>query len=302
MRSGPTSACSSWARTSARWAARWASRRGSSTSSGRSESGSLLRASDAVPDQGRGSGRARADPARAGEDPPRGRGRHGCCHRPARSRGSRGGRGRGAGGNLGRGRRPADAAAARRGDDSRVRAEDDSLRHGARSGDKRRLRSRARSRRAARRLRLARCADRAGRGEVRAAPVRARARAVGGSARCGRARRGPANGRARLDMAVEVKLPRLGQGMEAGTIVRWLKSEGENVVKGDPLYELDTDKVTQEVEAEADGVLLKIVVSDGEVDVGKTIAVIGEAGEEIAEAYGEGDDEQTGAAESDDAD
>ena len=52
-------------------------------------------------------------------------------------------------------------------------------------------------------------------------------------------------------MADEVKLPRLGQGMEAGTIVRWLKGEGDAVEKGEPLYELDTDKVTQEVEAEA---------------------------------------------------
>jgi pyruvate dehydrogenase E2 component (dihydrolipoamide acetyltransferase) len=83
-------------------------------------------------------------------------------------------------------------------------------------------------------------------------------------------------------MAVEVKLPRLGQGMEAGTIVRWLKSEGEQVAKGEPLYELDTDKVTQEVEAEADGVLLKIVVPDGEVDVGTTVAVIGAEGEEVS--------------------
>jgi pyruvate dehydrogenase E2 component (dihydrolipoamide acetyltransferase) len=89
--------------------------------------------------------------------------------------------------------------------------------------------------------------------------------------------------------------------MEAGTIVRWLKSEGDNVEKGEPLYELDTDKVTQEVEAEAGGVLLKIGVREGEVEVGKTIAVIGEAGEDVTEAFGDGDDEQTGAAESDDA-
>ena len=82
-------------------------------------------------------------------------------------------------------------------------------------------------------------------------------------------------------MAVEVKLPRLGQGMEAGTIVRWLKSEGDTVAKGDPLYELDTDKVTQEVEADAGGVLLTIVVSGGEVEVGTTVAVIGVAGEEV---------------------
>jgi pyruvate dehydrogenase E2 component (dihydrolipoamide acetyltransferase) len=84
-------------------------------------------------------------------------------------------------------------------------------------------------------------------------------------------------------MATEIKLPRLGQGMESGTIVKWLKSEGDKVEKGEPLYELDTDKVTQEVEADASGVLLKISVQDGEVEVGRTIAVIGEAGEAVEE-------------------
>jgi len=83
-------------------------------------------------------------------------------------------------------------------------------------------------------------------------------------------------------VATEVKLPRLGQGMESGTIVRWLKSEGEQVAKGEPLYELDTDKVTQEVEAEADGVLLKIAVPQGEVEVGRTIGFIGKEGEAVA--------------------
>jgi pyruvate dehydrogenase E2 component (dihydrolipoamide acetyltransferase) len=83
-------------------------------------------------------------------------------------------------------------------------------------------------------------------------------------------------------MANEVKLPRLGQGMESGTIVKWLKSEGDQVEKGEPLYELDTDKVTQEVEAEASGVLLKIAVAEGEADVGTTIAVIGEQGEDVS--------------------
>jgi pyruvate dehydrogenase E2 component (dihydrolipoamide acetyltransferase) len=79
----------------------------------------------------------------------------------------------------------------------------------------------------------------------------------------------------------EVILPRLGQGMETGTIVRWLKSEGDAVEKGDPLFELDTDKVTQEVEAEASGVLLKIAVAEGEVPVGRTVAFIGNEGEDI---------------------
>src|SRR5436853_2262069 len=70
--------------------------------------------------------------------------------------------------------------------------------------------------------------------------------------------------------------------MEAGTIVKWLKSEGDAVQKGEALYELDTDKVTQEVEAEASGVLLKIAISEGEVEVGKTIGFIGDKGEAVA--------------------
>src|SRR5213595_541489 len=84
-------------------------------------------------------------------------------------------------------------------------------------------------------------------------------------------------------VADEVRLPRLGQGMESGTIVRWLKSEGEPVEKGEPLFELDTDKVTQEVEAEAAGVLLKIAVTEGEVPVGQTVAFIGSEGEDVPE-------------------
>ena len=77
-------------------------------------------------------------------------------------------------------------------------------------------------------------------------------------------------------------LPRLGQGMESGTIVRWLKQEGDRVEKGEALYELDTEKVTQEVEADAAGVVLKILAGEGEeVDVGKPVAVIGDEGEQV---------------------
>jgi pyruvate dehydrogenase E2 component (dihydrolipoamide acetyltransferase) len=89
-------------------------------------------------------------------------------------------------------------------------------------------------------------------------------------------------------MAAEVKVPRLGQGMEVGTVVKWLKAEGDPVEKGEPLYELDTDKVTQEVEAEAAGVLLKIAVPEGEVPVGTTIAFIGEQGEQVPDVSGNG--------------
>jgi len=70
--------------------------------------------------------------------------------------------------------------------------------------------------------------------------------------------------------------------MEAGTITKWLKSEGDTVEKGEPLFEIDTDKVTQEVEADFGGVLLKIALESGEAPVGQTIAWIGEAGEEVA--------------------
>jgi pyruvate dehydrogenase E2 component (dihydrolipoamide acetyltransferase) len=85
-------------------------------------------------------------------------------------------------------------------------------------------------------------------------------------------------------MSSQVTLPRLGQGMESGTIVRWLKAEGDTVEKGEVLYELDTEKATQEVEADASGTLLKILAQEGEeIEVGKPIAVIGEPGEEVAE-------------------
>src|SRR5207302_6807972 len=94
-------------------------------------------------------------------------------------------------------------------------------------------------------------------------------------------------------MAAEVKVPRLGQGMESGTIVRWLKSEGDRVEKGEPLYELDTEKVTQEVEADSSGVLLKILAQEGaEIEVGKRIAVIGEEGEDVPTEVEETEEEE----------
>ena len=70
-------------------------------------------------------------------------------------------------------------------------------------------------------------------------------------------------------MASEVKLPRLGQGMESGTVTKWLKNEGDAVAKGEPLFEVDTDKVTQEVESDFAGVLLKIALREGEAPVGR---------------------------------
>src|ERR1700751_6245565 len=89
-------------------------------------------------------------------------------------------------------------------------------------------------------------------------------------------------------MAAEVKVPRLGQGRATGRVFKWLKARGDRFEKGEPLYELDTDKVTQEVEAEAAGVLLKIAVPEGEVPVGTTIAFIGEQGESVPDVSANG--------------
>jgi pyruvate dehydrogenase E2 component (dihydrolipoamide acetyltransferase) len=75
--------------------------------------------------------------------------------------------------------------------------------------------------------------------------------------------------------------------MESGVVVKWLKSEGAQVEKGEPLYELDTDKVTQEVESPLSGVLLKIVLPEGEAAVGTTIAYVGEEGEQLPEVAAE---------------
>ena len=83
-------------------------------------------------------------------------------------------------------------------------------------------------------------------------------------------------------MATPVTGPRLGEEMESGVLIRFLVEEGGTVRAGDPLYELDTDKVTQEVEAESDGVLLRIDAEDGgEYAVGATLAWIGDAGEQL---------------------
>ena len=83
-------------------------------------------------------------------------------------------------------------------------------------------------------------------------------------------------------MATPVTVPRLGDEMESGVLIRFLVKEGGAVRVGEPLYELDTDKVTQEVEAEADGVLLRIDAEEGgEYPVGATLAWIGDAGEQL---------------------
>ena len=83
-------------------------------------------------------------------------------------------------------------------------------------------------------------------------------------------------------MATTVVMPQMGFDMQEGTIVRWLKQEGDEVTRGEPIAEIETDKAIVEMEAFASGVLLKTVVGEGEtVPVGQTIAVIGSPGEPL---------------------
>ncbi len=83
-------------------------------------------------------------------------------------------------------------------------------------------------------------------------------------------------------MAKKVIMPKLGLTMEEGVINKWLVKEGDRVEKGDPLFEVATDKVNMEVEAPASGVVLKILYPEGStVPITKTVAYIGEEGEEV---------------------
>ncbi|MGH7768518.1 MAG: dihydrolipoamide acetyltransferase family protein [Candidatus Binatia bacterium] len=89
-------------------------------------------------------------------------------------------------------------------------------------------------------------------------------------------------------MATEVIMPALGMAQEKGTLLNWLKAEGDSVKKGEPLMEVETDKAAVEVEAPASGVLAHVTASAGdEIPVGQKIAVIlapGEAASKYSEA------------------
>lgn len=85
-------------------------------------------------------------------------------------------------------------------------------------------------------------------------------------------------------MADNVLMPKLGFDMKEGTLVRWVKLEGEKVQKGDVIAEIETDKATVEVESSFTGVLLKhLVEADSIVPIGDAIAIIGKEGEKVAD-------------------
>ena len=84
-------------------------------------------------------------------------------------------------------------------------------------------------------------------------------------------------------MAVEVTMPKFGLTMHEGTIQRFFKAAGESVAAGEPLYEVETEKVLYEVEAPASGTLAMRLFEEGAtVECGVAVAVIAEAGEDIA--------------------
>jgi pyruvate dehydrogenase E2 component (dihydrolipoamide acetyltransferase) len=85
-------------------------------------------------------------------------------------------------------------------------------------------------------------------------------------------------------MAEIIEMPKLSDTMTTGTLVKWLKNEGDPVASGDMIAEVETDKATMEVECFEDGVLLKHYIGEGDsVEVGGAICAIGEEGEKAPE-------------------
>ena len=86
-------------------------------------------------------------------------------------------------------------------------------------------------------------------------------------------------------MPVEILMPKFGLTMTQGTLVEWRKVEGDTVEKGEPLFEIESDKVVLEVEAPASGVLVKVLAEPGDtLPVGEVIGLIAAPGEEVEPA------------------
>lgn len=88
-------------------------------------------------------------------------------------------------------------------------------------------------------------------------------------------------------MATEIRMPQFGVSMETGTVAQWFKAEGDTVKAGDVLASIETEKLTNDVVSEVDGVLLKIVAQEGEdVPVQGLMAYVGQPGEALPDAGG----------------
>ncbi|SDY33274.1 dihydrolipoamide acetyltransferase family protein [Tindallia californiensis] len=85
-------------------------------------------------------------------------------------------------------------------------------------------------------------------------------------------------------MAVKIVMPKLGLTMKEGTVSKWLKQEGESVKKGEPLFEVSTDKINNEIESPGNGILRKIVApAEAKVPVSALLGIIAEADENISD-------------------
>src|ERR1700691_5760158 len=83
-------------------------------------------------------------------------------------------------------------------------------------------------------------------------------------------------------MATIIQMPKLSDTMTVGTLVKWLKQEGDAVKNGDMLAEVETDKATMELECFFDGTLLKIFTPAGtQVEVGAPLCAVGKPGEKV---------------------
>ena len=86
-------------------------------------------------------------------------------------------------------------------------------------------------------------------------------------------------------MSVDILMPALSPTMEEGTLSKWLVKEGDKVVSGDLIAEIETDKATMEVEAIDDGIIGKILVSEGQesIKVNSPIAILLSEGEKLSD-------------------
>ena len=85
-------------------------------------------------------------------------------------------------------------------------------------------------------------------------------------------------------MATIIGLPKLSPTMEEGVLLKWHKKEGDKISPGDVIAEVETDKANMDFPLEDEGTLLKLLVKEGDtVKLGAPVAILGEAGEDVAE-------------------
>lgn len=80
-------------------------------------------------------------------------------------------------------------------------------------------------------------------------------------------------------MSITVKMPKWAMGIEEGTVLQWLKAEGDSITQGEVLVEIETAKAVQEVEAPVNGILTKILLAEGETAEVRTELALIEEGE-----------------------